>query len=145
MGKRYSKEVREEVIGKVRSGQKVSDVGKAYGIKEMTIRGWLVRDTGSSAAETLEVSRFRRANEALLRIIEQLTYRAEVRGRNHRRGSHWEGHQEQPRPRAWCQSLQSVLPPHKARERRGTVAGDRSTDAQASWLWVSANCHSPWY
>lgn len=88
MGKRYSKEIRQEVLGKIRSGQKVSDVGKAYGINEMTIRGWLVRDTGSSAAETLEVSRLRRENEALLRIIGQLTYRAELREKNQRRGSH---------------------------------------------------------
>ena len=45
----------------------------------MTIRWWLERDTMSSAAETLEVSRLRRENEALLRIIGQLTYQAEVR------------------------------------------------------------------
>jgi transposase-like protein len=88
MGKRYSKAVKEEILGKIRAGQKVSEVSKAHGINEMTVRSWLVRDTGSSAAETLEVSRLRRENEALLKIIGQLTYRAEVREKNHRRGSH---------------------------------------------------------
>lgn len=86
MGKRYSKEIREEVLGKIRSGQRVSEVSKTYGINDMTIRSWLERDTTSFAAETLEVSRLRRENEALLRIIGQLTYQAEVREKNQRRG-----------------------------------------------------------
>lgn len=86
MGRRYSKEIREEVLGKIRSGQRVSEVSKTFGINDMTIRSWLERDTTSSAAETLEVSRLKRENEALLRIIGQLTYQAEVRGKNQRRG-----------------------------------------------------------
>jgi hypothetical protein len=54
----------------------------------MTIRTWLERDTESTAAETLEISRLKRENETLLRIIGQLTYRAELREKNQRRGSH---------------------------------------------------------
>ena len=88
MGKRYGKEVKEEVVRKIRDGQKVSEVAKAHGINEMTVRTWLERDTRSTAAETLEISRLRRENEALLRILGQLTYRAELREKNHRRGSH---------------------------------------------------------
>lgn len=64
----------------------MSEVSKTYGINDMTIRSWLERDTTSSAAETLEVSRLKRENEALLRIIGQLTYQAEVREKNQRRG-----------------------------------------------------------
>ena len=45
----------------------------------MTIRTWLERDTESTAAETLEISRLRRENEALLKIRGQLTCRAELR------------------------------------------------------------------
>ena len=88
MGKRYAKEVKEEVLRKIREGQRVSDVAKAYGINDMTIRTWLERDTESTAAETLEISRLKRENETLLRIIGQLTYRAELREKNQRRGSH---------------------------------------------------------
>jgi len=87
MAKRYSPEVREEVLKKVRNGQKVSEVAKVHGINEMTIRGWLVRDTNSTAAETLEISRLKRENENLLRIIGQLTYQSDVREKNQRRGS----------------------------------------------------------
>lgn len=88
MAKRYPKETKEEVLTKIREGQRVSEVAKAYGINDMTIRTWLERDTESTAAETLEISRLRRENEALLKIIGQLTYRAELREKNQRRGSH---------------------------------------------------------
>lgn len=88
MAKRYSKEVKDEVLRKIREGQRVVEVAKTFGINDMTIRTWLERDTESSAAETLEISRLRRENEALLRIIGQLTYQAERREKNQRRGSH---------------------------------------------------------
>ena len=88
MAKRYPKETKEEVLKKIRESQKVADVAKAFGISDMTIRTWLERDTESTAAETLEISRIRRENEALLKIIGQLTYRSELREKNQRRGNH---------------------------------------------------------
>ena len=44
MRKRYSKEIRAEVLGKIRAGQRVSDVAKNHGISEPTVRTWLERD-----------------------------------------------------------------------------------------------------
>jgi transposase-like protein len=88
MVKRYAKEVKEEVLGKIRGGQRVSEVARAHGLNEQTVRNWLERETGSTAAETLELSRLRRENETLLRIIGQLTYRSEVREKNQHRGVH---------------------------------------------------------
>lgn len=87
MTKRFSKEIKEEVLGKIRSGQKVVEVSKVYGINDATVRTWLERDTVSSSSETLEISRLKRENEALLRIIGQLTYQSDVREKNQRRGS----------------------------------------------------------
>ena len=85
MAKRYSKEVKEEVLGKIRNGQKVSEVAKIHGISEMTIRSWLERDTDIGAAQVLEMSRLRRENEALLRLVGQLTYESELQKKNKRR------------------------------------------------------------
>lgn len=53
MGKRYSKEIREEVLGKIRNGQRVCEVSEAYGFNDMTRRSWLERDMTSTAAGTL--------------------------------------------------------------------------------------------
>jgi transposase-like protein len=85
MAKRYGREIKEEILGKVRSGQRVSEVARVHGLHEQTIRNWLERDTVSGAAETLEVSRLRRENESLLRIIGQLTYESDMQKKNQRR------------------------------------------------------------
>ena len=83
--KRYSKEVKEEVLGKIRKGQKVVDVAREYGIHEQTVRTWLERDTESGSASILEMSRLRRENEALLRLVGQLTYESEIQKKNRQR------------------------------------------------------------
>lgn len=86
MAKRYSREIREEVLGKIRNGRRVKDVASEHGISEMTVRTWLSRDVGQSSSETLELSRLRRENQALFRILGQLTYEAELGKKNGRRG-----------------------------------------------------------
>ena len=85
MGKRYGTAVREEVLGKIRNGQKVSAVAREHGINEMTVRNWLVRDTENGSAQVLEMSRLKREKDSLLRIIGQLTYESELAKKNQRR------------------------------------------------------------
>ena len=85
MGKRYSKEIRAEVLGKIRGGRRVSEVANEHGICEMTVRSWLERDTDGQGGQILEMSRLRRENEALLRIVGQLTYESETQKKNLRR------------------------------------------------------------
>ena len=63
------------------------EVSKHHGFKEMTIRTWIERDTTSTAAEPLEISRLKRENKNLLRIIGQLRYQADVQEKNQRRGN----------------------------------------------------------
>lgn len=85
MAKRYPKEIRQEVLEKIREGRKVSAVSQEYGIDDQTIRNWLQRDTGGQRSEILEVSRLRRENEALLRLVGQLTYESDVQKKNRQR------------------------------------------------------------
>lgn len=86
--KRYSKEIREEVLAKIRNGRKVSAVSVEYGINEQTIRNWLERDTRGGRAEVLEMSRLRRENESLMRLVGQLTYESEMQKKNRQRAGH---------------------------------------------------------
>ena len=60
MSKRYPQEVREEVLKKIRNGQKVSEVAKLHGINDMTIRTWLLFLIGNRQA-ILELAADRRA------------------------------------------------------------------------------------
>lgn len=85
MSKRYPQSVKEEVLGKIRGGRRVVEVAREHGINEMTVRNWLERDTAAGASEILETSRLRRENEALLRLVGQLTYESEQQKKNQRR------------------------------------------------------------
>ena len=85
MSKRYAQAVKDEVLGKIRGGRKVCEVAREHGISDMTIRSWLERDTAAGASEILETSRLRRENEALLRLVGQLTYESEMQKKNLRR------------------------------------------------------------
>lgn len=86
MGKHYSAEIRSEVLEKIRGGRKVSSVAKDYGINEMTVRTWLQRDSESSSKETLELSKLRRENEALYRVVGQLFVESDRVNKNRNRG-----------------------------------------------------------
>jgi transposase-like protein len=86
MAKRYSKEIKQEVLGRIRGGQRVVEVARAYGISEMTVRTWLERDAAGGNVSALEVGRLRRENETLLKIIGQLKVEAEKQKKNQRRG-----------------------------------------------------------
>ena len=85
MSKRYPQAVKEEVLGKIRGGRKVTEVAREHGINEMTVRNWLERETAAGASEILETSRLRRENEALLRLVGQLTYESDQQKKNQRR------------------------------------------------------------
>ena len=86
MAKRYPREVKAEVLGKIRAGQKVSEVAEAHGILATTVRSWLERDTKGQGSQVLEISRLRRENEELLRIIGELKVESERAKKKKRRG-----------------------------------------------------------
>lgn len=68
MFKAVPKEIREEIIGKVKSGQKVLDLAKQYGISNRTIYGWLTKMVAPPVS-LVEYNRIKRENEELKRII----------------------------------------------------------------------------
>ena len=73
MGKKYDKAYREEVFGKIRSGMKVKEAASAHELSEMTVRNWLRKEV-SAGSDVLSLSRLRRENEALYRLLGQLVY-----------------------------------------------------------------------
>lgn len=77
--KTYSKELKEEIICKIREGSGLSDVGNTYGISPSTISGWLGRSAEGRTGDELQIGKLKREKEALLRIIGQLTYESELK------------------------------------------------------------------
>ena len=66
--KAVPKEIREEILGKVKAGQKVMELASQYGISNRTIYGWLSRMV-SPPVSLVEYNRIKRENEELKRII----------------------------------------------------------------------------
>lgn len=71
--RRIPKEIREEVLGKARAGEKVAELAQQYGISTKTIYGWLTSDTGEEVISVLKHNKLKRENEELKRIIGKLT------------------------------------------------------------------------
>lgn len=73
MGRRVSKEIREEIINKVQSGERVADLAEQYAVNPKTIYGWLRQDSGEGVVSVLEYNKLKRENDELKRLIGELT------------------------------------------------------------------------
>ena len=67
-----SKEVKEEILSKIKSRARVSDVSKDYGVSTKTIYYWL-RGKADAGTSIVEVRRLRKENEELKAIVGALT------------------------------------------------------------------------
>lgn len=73
MGRRMSKEIREEIISKVQAGEKVAELAEQYAVSTKTIYGWLRKDSGEGVVSVLDYNKLKRENDELKRLIGELT------------------------------------------------------------------------
>lgn len=73
MVSKVPKEKREEILAKVRAGEKVSALASQYGISDRTIYFWLRADTGEEVVSVLKYNKLKRENEELKRLVGELT------------------------------------------------------------------------
>ena len=67
-----SKDIKDEVLAKVKSGVPVMELSKQYGIHFKTIYGWL-RNKAVGSVSTIEHAKLQRENAALKEIIGMLS------------------------------------------------------------------------
>jgi transposase-like protein len=75
--KGLTQEIKSEIIRKVKEGKKVLDLAKEYGLSDKTIYRWI--GGGAQGNEALEMSKLKRQNAELLRLVGQLTYEQELK------------------------------------------------------------------
>lgn len=68
MFKPVPKEIKDEILQKVKDGQKVSELASVYGIRSRTIYQWLARSVVPQTT-LVEYNRLKRENEELKKII----------------------------------------------------------------------------
>jgi transposase len=71
-----AQEVKAEILAKVKSGEKVAELSKQYGISEQSIYSWLKQKVEGTVS-VLEHSKVKKENEQLKQIIGVLTLELE--------------------------------------------------------------------
>ena len=77
--KRIPKEIKDEILAKARTGGKVADLAKMYGLSDRTIYAWLQKDSGEEIISALKYHKLQKENEELKRLIGELTLSLSVR------------------------------------------------------------------
>lgn len=68
MYKRIPKEIKDEILGKVKNGEKVPELAELYGISPKTIYAWL-RNQIKPDISIMEYRKLKSENEELKRIL----------------------------------------------------------------------------
>jgi hypothetical protein len=71
--RRIPKEIRDEVLGKAKAGEKVSALSQMYGISTKTIYYWLRLDTKEPVVSILKYNKLKRENEELKKLLGEVT------------------------------------------------------------------------
>lgn len=71
-----AKEVKEEILSKVKAGEAVSELAQKYGVSTKTIYGWL-RGGVTKQVSWMEHVRLKKENQQLKEIIGVLTFELE--------------------------------------------------------------------
>lgn len=67
-----SKDVKDEILGKVKSGVPVVELSRQYGVSDKTIYNWL-RDKAIGSVSTIDYAKIKRENAELKEIVGILT------------------------------------------------------------------------
>ena len=71
-----AKEVKEEILGRIKAGEKVKEVSSQYGLSDRTIYAWL-RIGATSRVSILELNRLKKENQELKAIAGSLMFQLE--------------------------------------------------------------------
>jgi transposase-like protein len=66
------KEIKEEILSKVRAGGKVMDLSRQYGVSDKTIYYWLRQTSGDDVVSAVKYKKLKRENEELKRLLGEI-------------------------------------------------------------------------
>ncbi len=76
------KEIKQEIIGKVKLGEKVTDLARQYGISDNTIYTWLHKETGDQIVSIVQYNKLKRENEELKRLLGEISLKLSLGEKN---------------------------------------------------------------
>ena len=79
------KEIKTEILAKVKGGEKVVDLANQFGVSDKSIYTWLHQETGDQVVSIVQYNRLKRENEELKKLIGELSLRLSVGEKNRAR------------------------------------------------------------
>ena len=76
------KEIKNEILAKVKGGEKVADVARQYGLSDKAVYTWLHQDTGDPIISIIQYNRLKRENEELKKLIGELSLKLSLGEKN---------------------------------------------------------------
>lgn len=76
------KEIKMEIISKVKSGEKVIDLARQYGVSDKSVYAWLHLETGDQVVSIVQYNRLKRENEELKKLIGELSLKLSLGEKN---------------------------------------------------------------
>lgn len=76
------KEIKDEILAKVKGGEKVMDLARQYAISEKTVYYWLRKETGDQFVSIIQYNRLKRENEELKKLIGELSLKLSLGEKN---------------------------------------------------------------
>jgi transposase-like protein len=76
------KEIKTEILAKVKGGEKVVDLANQFGVSDKSIYTWLHKETGDQVVSIVQYNRLKRENEELKKLIGELSLRLSLGEKN---------------------------------------------------------------
>lgn len=76
------KEIKEEILTKIKSGGKVMELAKQYGVSDKSIYVWLRQSTGEQVVSIVQHNRLKRENEELKKLLGEVTLKLSLGEKN---------------------------------------------------------------
>ena len=76
------KEIKTEILAKVKAGEKVVELARQYGVSDKSIYTWLHVETGDQVVSIVQYNRIKRENEELKKLIGELSLKLSLGEKN---------------------------------------------------------------
>ena len=84
MGQRkiIAKEIKTEILAKVKAGEKVVELARQYAVSDKSIYTWLHTATGDQVVSIVQYNRLKRENEELKKLVGDITLKMTLGEKN---------------------------------------------------------------
>jgi transposase-like protein len=76
------REIKQEILAKVKTGGRVMELAEQYGISDKTIYYWLRQNAGEEIVSVVKYNKLRRENEELKKLLGEVTLKLSLGEKN---------------------------------------------------------------